>query len=173
MTTMKKNRGRYVEIPAHRIEEEARDIGRRVEARGGRARWTTEGRERVFELDTHKANGTRVRFFTTLPVDGDTVRDCGADAARIVVVSYADGTTKPLEKATRILRTAPRKLASAHRIEAWIARVRQALRDAYGRALRVRECPKCGRAMAHRNGRNGPFLGCTGYPVCKTTAAAA
>ncbi len=29
-------------------------------------------------------------------------------------------------------------------------------------------CPNCGRPMAVRKGRYGPFLGCTGYPECKT-----
>jgi len=31
-------------------------------------------------------------------------------------------------------------------------------------------CPKCGGAMAVRNGRRGPFLGCTNYPRCRGTA---
>ena len=30
-------------------------------------------------------------------------------------------------------------------------------------------CPNCGKPMALRNGRFGPFLACTGYPQCKTT----
>lgn len=29
-------------------------------------------------------------------------------------------------------------------------------------------CDKCGEPMAVKNGRYGPFLGCTGYPKCKT-----
>ena len=29
-------------------------------------------------------------------------------------------------------------------------------------------CDKCGKPMAVKNGRYGPFLGCTGYPECKT-----
>jgi DNA topoisomerase-1 len=29
-------------------------------------------------------------------------------------------------------------------------------------------CPNCGRSLALRKGRFGPFLGCTGYPECKT-----
>ena len=28
-------------------------------------------------------------------------------------------------------------------------------------------CPECGKPMARRNGRFGPFIGCTGYPACK------
>ncbi|MEK6619689.1 MAG: type I DNA topoisomerase, partial [Chloroflexota bacterium] len=28
-------------------------------------------------------------------------------------------------------------------------------------------CPQCGRPLARRRGRFGPFIGCTGYPECK------
>lgn len=28
-------------------------------------------------------------------------------------------------------------------------------------------CPRCGSEMRLRNGRNGPFYGCTQYPECK------
>jgi DNA topoisomerase-1 len=28
-------------------------------------------------------------------------------------------------------------------------------------------CPDCGKALARRRGRYGPFIGCTGYPDCK------
>jgi len=31
-----------------------------------------------------------------------------------------------------------------------------------------RTCPNCGKPMAIKQGRFGPFLGCTGYPECKT-----
>ncbi len=30
------------------------------------------------------------------------------------------------------------------------------------------KCEKCGEAMVVRNGKYGPFLGCSGYPKCKT-----
>jgi DNA topoisomerase-1 len=30
-------------------------------------------------------------------------------------------------------------------------------------------CPACGKPMLKRMGRTGPFLGCSGYPECKTT----
>jgi DNA topoisomerase-1 len=32
------------------------------------------------------------------------------------------------------------------------------------------KCEKCGKPMALRQGRRGPFLGCTGYPKCRGTA---
>jgi DNA topoisomerase-1 len=30
------------------------------------------------------------------------------------------------------------------------------------------KCPKCDKPMVHKTGRFGPFLGCSGYPDCKT-----
>ncbi len=30
-------------------------------------------------------------------------------------------------------------------------------------------CPACGKPMLQRMGKSGPFLGCSGYPECKTT----
>jgi DNA topoisomerase-1 len=30
-------------------------------------------------------------------------------------------------------------------------------------------CPTCGKTMLERMGKTGPFLGCSGYPECKTT----
>ena len=34
--------------------------------------------------------------------------------------------------------------------------------------LTEHECPNCGKPLALRKGRFGPFLGCSGYPECKT-----
>ena len=31
------------------------------------------------------------------------------------------------------------------------------------------DCDECGKPMIIRNGRRGPFLGCSGYPKCKNT----
>ena len=33
--------------------------------------------------------------------------------------------------------------------------------------LEGEKCPKCGKPLAKRRGRFGPFVGCTGYPDCK------
>ena len=33
------------------------------------------------------------------------------------------------------------------------------------------DCPECGQALMSRWGRNGPFIGCNGYPDCKYTRA--
>lgn len=33
----------------------------------------------------------------------------------------------------------------------------------------MQKCPLCQGAMAERNGKNGPFLGCKSFPNCKGT----
>lgn len=38
-----------------------------------------------------------------------------------------------------------------------------------GKASSQESCPNCGKPMALKRGRYGPFLACTGYPQCKTT----
>jgi DNA topoisomerase-1 len=43
---------------------------------------------------------------------------------------------------------------------------RQPATDTAGQTIK---CPKCGKEMVERNGKNGPFYGCTGYPECKGT----
>ena len=41
--------------------------------------------------------------------------------------------------------------------------------DRPGVELMEEECPKCGKKLAKRLGRNGYFIGCTGYPDCNYT----
>lgn len=30
-------------------------------------------------------------------------------------------------------------------------------------------CPRCGKQLVPRKGKNGPFIGCSGYPNCRFT----
>lgn len=39
----------------------------------------------------------------------------------------------------------------------------------FNTAANVYKCPKCGKALRQRKGKNGAFWGCTGYPECNTT----
>jgi hypothetical protein len=32
-------------------------------------------------------------------------------------------------------------------------------------------CPRCGAILVERNGKNGPFIGCTGFPKCRYTSS--
>ncbi|MBR4760860.1 MAG: topoisomerase DNA-binding C4 zinc finger domain-containing protein [Lachnospiraceae bacterium] len=33
----------------------------------------------------------------------------------------------------------------------------------------LKKCPKCGSLLKKRNGKYGPFWGCSGYPDCRYT----
>lgn len=46
----------------------------------------------------------------------------------------------------------------------------KAKREMKGEVVTVIPCSKCSRPMAIKSGKNGLFLGCTGYPDCKNTA---
>ena len=41
--------------------------------------------------------------------------------------------------------------------------------EALPQSSEVHPCPQCGKPMRRRNGSNGPFWGCSGYPHCKHT----
>lgn len=157
---------RFVAVPADRLEAELEAIGAAVVTRGGSSAWRVQGRERVFDL-TIPGGSAQIRVFTTLPVGGSEVRDCGEDAVRVCVGALEGERFRPVEKGIKILRTAPR--GAEDRVGVFLGRLRGALRDAYGRARQVTPCPRCGRPMAVRRGRNGDFLGCLGYPECKGT----
>lgn len=163
---------RFVEVPADRLQDSLDVIGNLVEARGGSAAWTVSGRERVWEL-TLPPNGIAriIRVFTSMAVGAAVVRDCGKDAVRVVVGFHDGDRFRPLEKGQKILRTAPRD--AEDRVAVFLERLRDQLRKAWVRAQKVRTCPKCGKPMAERKGRNGPFMGCTAYPECRHTGPAA
>jgi DNA topoisomerase-1 len=46
---------------------------------------------------------------------------------------------------------------------------RNGAKDDEGPKETEHKCPECGRPMVRRMGRRGEFLGCSGYPECKTT----
>lgn len=160
---------RYVEIPADRLLAELRDIGEKVRGSHGSCSEGTSGREVVFDLSP-PGGRSLVRVFTSLAVGAGAARDCGKDAVRVVVGARVGETEfRPLERGTKILRTAPK--AEADRVGAFLARLRENLRAAYLRALKAPACPACGLAMVRRKRKDGSgeFLGCVGYPTCRAT----
>jgi len=53
----------------------------------------------------------------------------------------------------------------------WLERAKQHMRDVKRQEIPTDvPCPKCGRHMVIKFGRNGSFLGCSGYPECRSTA---
>ena len=161
---------RYVQVPAHRLEEELADIAERMAHRGAMAGWTSQGRERVWQLDLRgQQPSPSVLVYTSLPVGGGNVRGCGQDAVRVVVgIRRTETDWQPIRESRRLYRTAPQGQESL-RVEAFCSRLRDALRDAVRVAMRVPRCPECGGPMVERNGRRGRFLGCCSYPDCRGT----
>jgi hypothetical protein len=160
--------GRFVEIPAPALIETIESIGTAVEKRGGWISRSTSGREVVYDLSPHKGRG-HVRVFTSLANGEATVRDCGKDAVRIVVGhNDNDGRFRPHGKGRRIYRTAPAGDESA-RVTAFLDRLKGALREAYGAAMVVPECPLCEATMARRKTKatGSEFWGCSRFPDCR------
>lgn len=133
------------------------------------------GRERVvtIRLSGHPDSRPAIRIFTSLAAGSDVVRDVGEDAVRIVVgvarrpdAANTVFTFIPAGGVRRIFRTAPRNLPEPERVAAFLARLRQALREAYQQARAIPVCQTCGRLMRERDGRHGRFLGCSGWPAC-------
>ena len=163
---------RFVAIPTARLLDELRDIGGRVV--GSAVAETYVGREIVFCLTL--PNRVQIRVYTSISRGAESARECGEDAIRLVVgveaLSLQRGRFRPLGKSRKILRTAPR-LVGYHneedRIVAFLARLRQAVREVYRTARAIPQCPKCNEPMAERASTHGNFWGCTSYPECKGT----
>lgn len=164
---------RFVAVPAARLLGELREIGGLVTARGGRFVEAVHGKEVVVDVAPPSPALAIVRVYTSLERGASEVRDCGADAVRLIVGVPGEGAKlRPLEEATKILRTAPQ--GAEDRVATFLARLREAVRQAYGRAREVPACPQCGRAMGLRTTRDGSrrFYGCVGYPECRGTRSA-
>jgi ribosomal protein L37AE/L43A len=157
---------RFVDVPADRLLGELREIGGLIAGVGGSFVEGKQGREVVVDF-VPPGGRALVRVYTSLAAGAAAVRDCGEDAVRIVVGVETPERFRPLESGQKLLRTAPR--ASADRVGVFLARLREQLRAAYGRAKAIPACPTCGRAMTLRESKHGSFWGCTGYPECKGT----
>lgn len=163
---------RFVEIPEDRLRAALDDVAAKILAKGGDAGWSTRGNERVFNFSPCGKGpiGAAVAVYTTLDArtSGGTARGCGEDAVRIVlVVEKAGGAVRPIAPGRKILRTAP--AGASDRVQAFLDRLTEAMRDAYRTACNLPVCPKCGRALVERKTRDGArsFMGCVGYPDCR------
>ena len=161
---------RYVAVPSQRLVEELEDIGERMAHRGACSGWTSQGCERVWQLDLRQQQPSpSVLVYTSLSLDGQQVRGCGEDTVRVVVgIRMSEAHWRPIRDSRRLYRTAPRGPQS-HRVEAFCRRLREALREAVRVAMNVPRCHECGGPMKVREGRRGHFLGCCSYPECQAT----
>lgn len=129
--------------------------------------WGVQGRERVVIF---RSTGPGVvKVFTTLTHARATARECGDDAVRIVVGIETEAGFVPQEKGVKMLRTAPANPDENARVEAFLGRLTDNIREAWARARDARLCRACGGAMRFRKGKFGDFLGCANYPTCKNT----
>lgn len=164
---------RFVDVPADRLLAELKEIGDAVVAKGGTTRcWTPRaGSEMVVDIGPPNVLAI-VRVYTTITEGASAVRACGEDAVRLFVCWHPPdkGEVKFLEEVQKILRTAPQ--GAPDRVRAFLDRLRDEVRAAYGRALQVPTCHVCKvRPMKLKTTRDGSrkFYGCIGWPGCSGT----
>lgn len=156
---------RFVAIPADALLGELRAIGAAISAKGGRIAEGRQGGE--IAVDLYPPHGhAMVRVLTSLPVGGGEVRASGKDALRLMLCTATADGVRVIGPNVALHRTAP---ADGDRVAAFLHRLRARLREMYALALRVPKCPVCERAMVQRTSANGSFMGCSGYPQCRTT----
>lgn len=168
---------RFVRVRADHLLKMLRAIGAAVSTKGGTFHEKTHAREIVVDIVPPHARAM-VRVYTSLAVGSTELRESGQDAIRILVcVEHPEGF-KTLETPRKVLRTAKTLGARGQfateddREKAFLARLNEAIRDAYRQAFGNEPCPACGRATARRSGPGGEFRGCSGYPACKGTLPA-
>jgi hypothetical protein len=99
-----------------------------------------------------------LRVYTGIQKTTGISRDVGKDAIRVcLVMKLPDGQVRGLGSDRRV-----------HRVQGWKANLADRLAR-WEDALPEKFCPKCGLPMAVRKGKNGKFLGCVGFPACRST----
>lgn len=150
---------RYVPIS----ETEMRDL---LETQMGFEQIRLDGTiELVFQRQVSSKSGKTfpyaVRVYSSIAYGGS--RECGEDAIRVVLVDLETG------RAMKVLGEGKGKAGKRiYRTKSAMTNLRERCRD-YFRHVFSHSCPKCGKVMAVRTGRNGKFLGCSNYPECDGT----
>ena len=91
-------------------------------------------------------------------VVGSNSRKVGDDAIRVNLwMKLKDGRIIKLSGSKRV-----------HRVEGWRTNLKKRI-DGWLESFPKSKCKKCGYPMLVRKGPQGPFLGCSDYPVCKNT----
>ena len=98
-----------------------------------------------------------VRVYSSLRKGTGRTRDCGDDAIRVVMVSQESG------HAMKIMGEGKKSKAGRriNRTKGAMNNLERRVKEYLLMGTRDYLCPKCGRMMAVRSGRNGKFLGCT------------
>jgi hypothetical protein len=97
-----------------------------------------------------------LRVYTGIVPSGNS-RGVGEDAMRVTIFQRTDeGAVKMVGGSKRVHRVKGWRKNLQNRIDGW--------EDLLGP-----QCTECGKLMVERDGRNGKFYGCTGYPDCRKT----
>jgi hypothetical protein len=154
---------KFIDVPAAALLATLSVICEKVTKAGGSCKQGKSGREVTFDV-TPPNTPVFLRVYTSLGVGDDSVRDCGKDAVRLTVGSLIDGKYHPLAKSRRIYRTAPKGDHDA-RVQAFLDRLTQALRDGYKTAKDQPICRVCENPFQIKENKTtgNKFWGCTGY----------
>jgi len=160
---------KYVEVSAESLLATLTQICEKVTNAGGTCNQGQSGREITFDIAPPDTT-VFLRVFTSLGAGDQSVRGCGKDAVRLVVGANVGDKYKPLAPSRRIYRTAPQGDHEG-RVQAFLDRLTQALREGYKQAATHPICRVCENPFSLReNTKNkSKFWGCTGYPECKRT----
>lgn len=125
------------------------------------------GNEHAYQRVIHNGptpNRFAVRVFSSILKGAGISRDSGADAIRVHVIDLEllDRTGRPKIVAD---------FARVYRTQNALTTVVERCREAYGYVCKSQDhhCPSCRALMTERKSKSGSFLGCTAYPVCRTT----
>ena len=106
------------------------------------------------ELVFQRAINDRYAVRILSSVVGGATRDTGEDAIRVAVYDMLNNKMVKVER--RVNRT-----------QNALTNMRERAREVWS-WVKTCSCPDCGSVMVERKGARGKFLGCSGYPACKT-----
>jgi hypothetical protein len=109
-------------------------------------------------------NGFQIslRVYTGIVPSGNS-RKSGDDAIRVNIFMRLNGDIKKVASSKRV-----------HRVEGWMKNLENRIEEVSGK-LTYELCSRCGKIMVVREGKSKEkgepykFLGCTGYPICKSS----
>ena len=108
------------------------------------------------EISTAPSRKTLKKAETQMLAEAPRSARCAAGRSRSASASSASSSAAPATRPIRSASTSRRRLSKA----------RPPARRPAPTGI---NCPTCGKEMVKRPGKRGPFLGCSGYPECKTT----
>lgn len=97
-----------------------------------------------------------LRLYSGINPNGNS-REVGEDAIRLYLFMKKDDNVIKIGGSKRVNRVSSWKQNLQKRIDGWLE------------FFPKHKCSKCNMPMLERKGKNGNFLGCCMYPICKNT----